>query len=418
MRYLWKNKILIVILLLLIIMFPSTISIPQQSRTENIVTAVGIDKTGDEYEVSIQYVIPYAGDGENTFKMSSAKGKSVAEAIETLSVETGRLSGFAHCRALVFNKEASEENLTELLDYFIRIKTNTNNIVLLCAKESSKDTLSAVKNFNGEFYTILNANGFSNDQRRYQDFKSIGDYYNSFFSPSKSIAISVIDLKEDDSKSSSSGGSSGGSSGNSLSSNDLSSGGGGSESGGGGGEKKVSNAGEQVVIKDSKFVALLDKEQATHLAFFNPSIRDMNYRLDHFSDEKCNDVSIYFDIHDKSSKALVSFVDGKPHYTLDLTLNMRATEIVGQSVGENLYFLLNKKFTDTLKQRLTNGITANLRQAEEHFKQNKYDVVKCYETFYKFKNKEFKTYLNSLSQDKYFLEDITFDYKITINQQL
>ena len=418
MRYLWKNKILIVILLLLIIMFPSSISIPQQSRTENIVTAVGIDKTGEEYEVSIQYVIPYAGDGENTFKMSSAKGKSVAEAIETLNVETGRLSGFAHCRALVFNKEASEENLTELLDYFIRIKTNTNNIVLLCAKESSKDTLSAVKNFNGEFYTILNANGFSNDQRRYQDFKSIGDYYNSFFSPSKSIAISVIDLKEDDSKSSSGGGASGGSSGNSSSSNDLSSGGGGSESGGGGGEKKVSNAGEQVVIKNSKFVALLNKEQATNLAFFNPSIRDMNYRLDHFSDEKCNDVSIYFDIHDKACKALVSFVDGKPHYTLDLTLNMRATEIVGQSVGENLYFLLNKKFTDTLKQRLTEEITSNLRQAEEHFKQNKYDVVKCYETFYKFKNKEFKAYLNTLPQDKYFLDDITFDYKITINQQL
>ncbi len=413
MKYLWKNKILIVILLLLVIMFPSTISIPQQSRTENIVTAVGIDKNGDEFEVSIQYVIPYAGDGENTFKMSSAKGKSVAEAIETLSVETGRLSGFAHCRALVFNKEACEQNLTELLDYFIRIKTNTNNIVLLCAKESSKDTLSAVKNFNGEFYTILNANGFSNDQRRYQDFKSIGDYYNTYFSPSKAIAISVIDLKKDESGSLNGSSSSGGSS---STSNDLSLGSGGSESSGG--EKKVSNAGEQVIVKDSKFVTLLDKDQATYLAFFNPHIKDMNYKLDHFSDEKCNDVSIYFDIHDKTSKICATFVDGKPHYILDLTLNMRATEIVGKSVGENLYFLLNKKFTDTLKQRLTDEITENLRQAEQHFKQNKYDVVKCYEIFYKFKNKEFKNYLKSLPQDKYFLEDITFDYKITINQQL
>ena len=412
MRYLWKNKILIVILLLLVIMFPSTISIPQQSRTENIVTAVGIDKTGDEFEVSIQYVIPYAGDGENTFKMSSAKGKTVAEAIETLNVETGRLSGFAHCRALVFNKAASEQNLTELLDYFIRIKTNTNNIVLLCAKESSKDTLAAVKNFNGEFYTILNANGFSNDQRRYQDFKSVGDYYNCFFSPSKSIAISVIDLKED-SSSKSSGETSGGSAGG----NDLSGGGGGSESGGGG-EKKVANAGEQVIIKDSKFVAFLNKEQATNLAFFNPSIKDMNYLLQHFSDEKCRDVSIYFDIHDKSSKVDVSFANGKPHYTLDLTLNMRATEIVGENVGENLYFLLNKKFTDTLRARLTEEITSKLRQAEEHFRENKYDVVRCYETFYKFKNKEFKEYLSSLPEGKYFMDDVVFDYKITIKQQL
>ena len=432
MKYLWKNKILIALLLLLTILFPSTISTPQQSRTENIVTAVGIDKNGEEYEVSIQYVIPYADSGEGTFKMSSAKGKTVGEAVETLSVQTGRLSGFAHCRALLFNQEASEDDMTSILDYFIRIKPNTNNIVLLHTKKSSKDTLSAVKNFNGEFYTILNANGLSNDQRRYQEFKNIGDYYNSYFSPSKCIEIGVIDIMDSSSEQSSqssgsSGGSSSGSSSgsgqspnasssNTSSSNDMSSGSSGGESGGG--EKKVFNSDEKLILKNAKKVALLDKEQSSNLSFFNPNIKDMSYSLEHFSDELCKDVSIIFDIHDKNCKVVPSFENGVPHYTLDLTLNMRTTEISGGNVGEEMYYVLNKKFSETLKQTLKDSVTNNLRQAEQHFKQYKYDVIKCYETFYKFKNKEFKQYLSSLPEGKYYMEDVVFDYKITIIQQL
>lgn len=440
MKYLWKNKILIVLLLLLTILFPSTISTPQQSRTENIVTAVGIDKNGEEYEVSIQYVIPYADSGEGTFKMSSAKGKTVGEAVETLSVQTGRLSGFAHCRALLFNQEASEDDMTSILDYFIRIKPNTNNIVLLHTKKSSKDTLSAVKNFNGEFYTILNANGLSNDQRRYQEFKNIGDYYNSYFSPSKCIEIGVIDIMDSSSEQSSqssgsSGGSSGGSSSsgssgsgsgsgqspnasssNTSSSNDMSSGSSGGESGGG--EKKVFNSDEKLILKNAKKVALLDKEQSSNLSFFNPNIKDMSYSLEHFSDELCKDVSIIFDIHDKNCKVVPSFENGVPHYTLDLTLNMRTTEISGGNVGEEMYYVLNKKFSETLKQTLKDSVTNNLRQAEQHFKQYKYDVINCYETFYKFKNKEFKQYLSSLPEGKYYMEDVVFDYKVTIIQQL
>lgn len=439
MKYLWKNKILIVLLLLLTILFPSTISTPQQSRTENIVTAVGIDKNGEEYEVSIQYVIPYADSGEGTFKMSSAKGKTVGEAVETLSVQTGRLSGFAHCRALLFNQEASEDDMTSILDYFIRIKPNTNNIVLLHTKKSSKDTLSAVKNFNGEFYTILNANGLSNDQRRYQEFKNIGDYYNSYFSPSKCIEIGVIDVMDSSSEQSSqssgsssgssgsSSGSSGGSSSgsgqspnasssNTSSSNDMSSGSSGEESGGG--EKKVFNSDEKLILKNAKKVALLDKEQSSNLSFFNPNIKDMSYSLEHFSDELCKDVSIIFDIHDKNCKVVPSFENGVPHYTLNLTLNMRTTEISGGNVGEEMYYVLNKKFSEALKQTLKDSVTNNLRQAEQHFKQYKYDVIKCYETFYKFKNKEFKQYLSSLPEGKYYMEDVVFDYKITIIQQL
>ncbi len=436
MKYLWKNKILIALLLLLTILFPSTISTPQQSRTENIVTAVGIDKNGEEYEVSIQYVIPYADSGEGTFKMSSAKGKTVGEAVETLSVQTGRLSGFAHCRALLFNQEASEDDMTSILDYFIRIKPNTNNIVLLHTKKSSKDTLSAVKNFNGEFYTILNANGLSNDQRRYQEFKNIGDYYNSYFSPSKCIEIGVIDVMDSSSEQSSqSSGSSGGSSSsgssgsgsgsgqspnasssNTSSSNDMSSGSSGGESGGG--EKKVFNSDEKLILKNAKKVALLDKEQSSNLSFFNPNIKDMSYSLEHFSDELCKDVSIIFDIHDKNCKVVPSFENGVPHYTLDLTLNMRTTEISGGNVGEEMYYILNKKFSETLKQTLKDSVANNLRQAEQHFKQYKYDVINCYETFYKFKNKEFKQYLSSLPEGKYYMEDVVFDYKITIIQQL
>ena len=178
------------------------------------------------------------------------------------------------------------------------------------------------------------------------------------------------------------------------------------------------NSDEKLILKNAKKVALLDKEQSSNLSFFNPNIKDMSYSLEHFSDELCKDVSIIFDIHDKNCKVVPSFENGVPHYTLDLTLNMRTTEISGGNVGEEMYYVLNKKFSETLKQTLKDSVTNNLRQAEQHFKQYKYDVINCYETFYKFKNKEFKQYLSSLPEGKYYMEDVVFDYKITIIQQL
>ena len=58
----------------------------------------------------------------------------------------------------------------------------------------------------------------------------------------------------------------------------------------------------------------------------------------------------------------------------------------------------------------------NLKSAEENFKQNSYDVINCYETFYKTKNKELKEFLKSLPTPEDFIKSVVFDYKIQFIQ--
>jgi hypothetical protein len=43
------------------------------------------------------------------------------------------------------------------------------------------------------------------------------------------------------------------------------------------------------------------------------------------------------------------------------------------------------------------------------------DVIEIYEKFYKFKNKKFTAFLDSLENKKDFLKEVIFDYKITIH---
>ena len=106
---------------------PTTISVPQQSRTETIVIAAGIDKKENDYEVSLQYIIPHSSTSSESLDMITEKGNSVDEAIQKINKELGKISGFAHCRVIVFNDYAAENGITDFLDCLIRKKTNTNN---------------------------------------------------------------------------------------------------------------------------------------------------------------------------------------------------------------------------------------------------------------------------------------------------
>lgn len=435
MKYLWHNKILILVLLLFILMFPTTISLPQQSRSENIVTAVGIDKMGEEYEVSLQYLIPYAGSSENALKCASMKGKSVGEAIEKFNLDFGKVSGFAHCRAIVFNKEASDDNLNEALDYLQRIKTNTNNIFLVSTEKSAKELLDSVKDLNSEFYVILSRDSVAGQHNHYESLRSFGDYYDAILGPVKCIAINNINVEEDTSSSSNGGASAGGGSGSgessggggsngdsssssgSTSSGDTGGGSGSSSSGSSTGKaSKIKNDGSLTIIKNAKRLLTLTAEESDSLNWFNSKVKDMTLRVSGFSDEIYKNADITFDVYKRFTSVDTYFVDGKPVYRLNLLVDVTIIEAVKESLNSDEFVPANNLFSDKLKTAVVGEIKNKLRNAESNFRQNKYDVVDCYEHFYKYNNKQFKAYLKNLSETDYFLDNVIFEYNVRVRQ--
>ncbi|NCB48645.1 MAG: hypothetical protein EOM55_03395 [Clostridia bacterium] len=415
MKYLWKNKIALIIVLLLLLFIQPAISLPEQSKTENIVTAIGVDKTiEDEYEISLQYILPYKSGAENELKLTSVKGENLSEALEKMSIQVGKNPGFAHCKFLVLNDLACEENITSILDYFNKIKTNSNNIIILNTNDSSKDLLSTADSLNSEMYSVVNCSCFHAIQRHYQNFKNIGEYYNSYFGKTKCIVLNVVNTEEEEeSSSSSSEGSSTG-----ASSSDSSSSGSSGSSSSSSPKKKFKNDGIIAIFKEGKKIIELTSKQSNNLSLFDDKVKDKYLTIKNFSDDVFDDVQLAFDIYGKKVNISTSFIDGIPHYKLNLTLNLRVNEVISDNMNIDYYVISNNDISDKMKDAIKTEVKQMLLSAEANFKENKYDVVKCFDQFYKFNNKEFKEYLASLSPDKYFIENVVFDYNIKVTQRL
>ena len=420
MKYLVRNKLLILILLIMALLFPTTISLPQQSRSENIVTAVGIDKVGDEYELTIQYLIPDSSTGQDALKCSSIKEKTVGNAIEKINLDFGKISSFAHCRVIVLNDEACKQNMSESLDYLLRNKTNTNNIILVNTKESAKDLLTSVDNLNSEFYVVLSRYIVEDKHNQYQDLKTIGDFYNAILSPNKCVAITNIDVEQ---SSTSSGESSGGESGTSSNEEKGSSGSAKSQNSGGSNsssedtsEQKIKNDGKLAIIKDNKLITTLSSEESKNIDWFNPKVKDLTLILNSFTDEVFKEAKITFDVFKKNSHIFVDFVNGVPKYTLEINANVSILEATTSGTNADEYKINNKIFSNKLKEYIKQEIINQLKSAEKNFKQKNFDIVMCYENFNKFKTKEFNNYLKKLENKDDYIKNVIFEYDVKINQ--
>ncbi len=390
-------------------MFPTTISLPQQSRSENIVTAVGIDKVGEEYEITLQYLIPDASSGQNSLKISTLKGQSVADAMEKINLNFGKVSGFAHCRVLVFNSEAGNKDFFNELDYFQKNKVNTNNILLVHTKKSAKELLSSVENLNSDFYVILSRYSVEDKHNQYQALKTIGDYYNEMLGDNKTIAINSIDVESGESEET-----------GKTPSESSKSASEGSQSGGGESSSnkkgKIKNDGELCILKNDKIVATLNSLDAQHLNWFSKKVKDMTLKIENFSNETYQNADIIFDIFKKKTKIKVSFLNGQPIYKLCLDVNASIVECKMDKINKTEYKINNRNFTDKLKGAIKDQILKELVSAEQKFVSEKYDVVHCHEYFYKFCNKDYKDFISKLSSKDDFLSRVKFEYQININQ--
>ena len=76
------TPMILVLIFILIFLTPMAIFSPGENKNRAVVTAVGIDKIGQEYEISFLTFIPTANQTyKETNSVISGKGNSVAEAV-------------------------------------------------------------------------------------------------------------------------------------------------------------------------------------------------------------------------------------------------------------------------------------------------------------------------------------------------
>ena len=118
---------MIFIIIVVLILFPFTINMPDQTQSYSVVLGVGIDKADEGYEISTQILTSKASQGFlETLQVHSAKGKNVLDCVEELSLHLGRISGFGNTSVIVFSEDVAKDGIAETLDFFLRSKKLTN----------------------------------------------------------------------------------------------------------------------------------------------------------------------------------------------------------------------------------------------------------------------------------------------------
>ncbi len=107
-----------------------------------LIHGIGVDMEGEEFLVTVRSSISSEDEGEEYFK---CRGSSVLEALNSLSLSTGRKPFYAHNYLVVFGKSCGEQGLDHCLDFFIRYYNTRPAVQIYLAEDKAEDILSFQK---------------------------------------------------------------------------------------------------------------------------------------------------------------------------------------------------------------------------------------------------------------------------------
>ena len=127
MRYffkqLFKTPMLLVFALMTLIFGFTALGTRAEVNEYAVVTALGVDKVDEELELSFLTFIPIAQQTfTEQYKVVTAKGKSMAEAIDFAGLRMGRQVGLSHIKVIVLNSELLNDDLANYIDFLTRNK--------------------------------------------------------------------------------------------------------------------------------------------------------------------------------------------------------------------------------------------------------------------------------------------------------
>ena len=193
MKFLKRNIYSILIIILCIIFVPNAISLQSQGHTQAIVTAIGIDKGEDAYEVSLQTIVPTPAEQfEQKISVVSGEGKSISEAFNNIALRLGKNIGIAQCRIIVISRNV-DDDLASVFDSITKTKINTHNLSIIVTDVKAKEFINASKNLDNNLYFALSDESYNNNHID-AVYLSLGDFYDDYLSKDQCSLITRINL--------------------------------------------------------------------------------------------------------------------------------------------------------------------------------------------------------------------------------
>ena len=404
-----RKMVIWVSILVLIISFQYT-NQPAQSQTQAIATALAVEQVEDNViEVSAVILTPIPASTSKR-KAYTAKGYDITNAINNISLQVGKQIGFGQCDIMAVGDKLCETNVLKALDYLTRTKRVGRNAVLLNFSGKTEDfancvvqindslslKVSEIINFNREYITATETNIESFFRGYYGD---LGVSTMPKIKISETQKDNAIPIKIEEASSSQS----------------EVSGSGGSSSGGGSKELYFANDGTTSIFRDGKKFTEITPDDIKYINLLQPENVLGTFILENVNSELFKDARVVIDLTNKEMDYKLEFENDKPKIKYDIQLYIMIDEIIEAEKTENLLHTENWFVDDSVVNGLQSKVQENLNKVTQNLKNQNIDIINIYDKFYKFKNKKFTKFLNSLDNEKDFLKDVQFEYNITIH---
>ena len=393
LNFLLDNKILIAILLIIAIGFPTAIFKKAQGELTTIVVAVGIDKEEGKYRISIQSAnslikntqtsasINAQGDSTPKLEVVDELGESLTDAINKLEIKTGRTLGFEHCHLIVLSDSVTSENCKNVLDFFYRKANITLGAYLISTDKSAKTVLEKTCESENTSTSNLQKNlGFNKNNFASANLTTIGDFFNDFYSESKTSSMAF--LKSETVMES--------------------------------GSSLVENNGDSAIFYNGKKFSVIDRNLTSGLNFVNLETVNGKMVLTNVNDgDVFNDATVSVKIDEGKIKKSISAENDLAIINLQITLKIEVLEINTANENMDVSAGVENYLTDVLKDKIKEKIEGQVQAFHSYCKLNKIDVGNFFNFLYAYKNSEYKNMLNRFGVDE-ILENSVVNTKIDV----
>ncbi|KGR87327.1 spore gernimation protein [Lysinibacillus boronitolerans JCM 21713 = 10a = NBRC 103108] len=144
-----KHKVSFILLLLVLLLLGGCWN-KRELNELAIVTAVGVDKSDELFEISVQIVNPSqvaskkASSNQVPVYTYHAKGKSLFEAIRKLTSLTPRKPYYAHAQIIIIGEEMAKEGMNSVLDLFQRDPEGRSDFNIIVSHDSTAQEILSV----------------------------------------------------------------------------------------------------------------------------------------------------------------------------------------------------------------------------------------------------------------------------------
>ena len=419
-----RAPMLLALVLIAFCFFPTAIIAPSESAVNAIVTAVGLDKNDDGYEVTLMTFLSHPNQSySEQYEVISCSAPSVSEAFTNASLQIGKNISLFHTHTAIVSERLLAEDITSSLDYLSRVASLPQSCVLISTNVTSKQFLEFVQELDKESDINLEDLLFYTSNYILWKYTTINSFYEGYYSPVKASLLGHLTIEQGDVNGIPIANTEnvvglGSSSGGGQSQASQAEGGEGKQSGGqnSGGAKQLQivNDGSCLLIKEGKMQAHLTKEQLRGLNWLNSSTTGAVITLEDVSDENLDAAKLIYKVQRQQILDRIEYVNGVPVYTANIKLFITLLESNG-SKEDTVESKEPVYISDTVRKLIERQVKTEINSSLEFLAQNNSDTLDMYERFYQAKRAETKDFMQTQNiSPEEFLKNVVFKVIVSL----